>query len=128
MSKHADDFYAAVTVLVGDGNIKQRLAKAFEEHLARIDADALPVALRRTYADLCRAVTRIEPLNGEGAIRASVRKMSIHEARECACEILGLYGELVRAGDGGQQAPPPPDDDPLPLPVFLVKSGSARPT
>ena len=125
MSKHVDHFFAAVTVLVGDGNIKQRLAKAFGEHLAHIDADALPVALRQTYTDLCQVVTRIEPLNGEGAIRASVRKMSVGQAHECACGIVSLYGNLVRTGDKGQQPLALPDDEPQ-VPPFLVKTRSAR--
>jgi hypothetical protein len=65
---------------------------------------------------------REAPLNGEGSVCASVRKMSPVEAGDCAIAILSVYREMLRDGDddssdmqldhGNRQAVPP----------FLIKS------
>ncbi len=95
MSNHVNRFYTAVSVLAGHGPIKQRLIQAFEDNLAHIDDDAIPIAVRESFAELNDLMKQVEPLNGEGPICASVRKMSIKEADECARRILDLYGDLL---------------------------------
>ena len=42
MTHHVDRFYAAVSVLAGDGHMKQRLIKAYQENLGDIAEDDLP--------------------------------------------------------------------------------------
>jgi hypothetical protein len=42
------------------------------------------------------ALTREPPLRGEDAVRATVRKMSPHEADEVASSVLHLYVAMVR--------------------------------
>jgi hypothetical protein len=96
MSNHVNRFYTAVSVLAGHGHIKQRLIQAFEDNLAHIDDDTLPSAVREPFAELNDMMKQVEPLNGEGPICASVRKMSIDEAGECARRIIDLYGDMVR--------------------------------
>jgi len=123
MSNHVDRFYAAVSVIVSHGNIKQRLVAAFEENLASIEDPELPAQVREKFSQLRRLMTGVEPLNGEGHIRATVRKMSTAEADECAHRMLDIFAELSRydldAGDagtihiGGEQPRIPP---------FLVKN------
>ena len=51
MSNHINRFYAAVSVLSGHGHIKQRLLKAYEENLAVIEDDDLPIAVQQSFAD-----------------------------------------------------------------------------
>ncbi len=122
MSYHVDRFYAAVSVLAGHGHIKQRLIKAYEDNLGEISEDELPRSLKKPFSELKSQMHRVSPLNGEGPICASVRKMSVNEASECAVSVVSLYGELSRLSDA--------DDAPLPLdgqesevvPPFLVKS------
>jgi hypothetical protein len=121
MSYHVDRFFTAVSVLAGHGHIKQRLIKAFEESLADISADELPVSMKQTFADLKHQMHQVTPLNGEGPVRASVRKMSAADATDCAVSIVALYGELSRLGDGGQVTLPF-DGGEKPVPPFLVKS------
>ena len=70
MSNHVDRFYAAVSAVAGHGDIKQRLISAFEEHLAIIENDELPVVIRQDFIALRNLMTGVEPLNGEGRIRA----------------------------------------------------------
>lgn len=122
MSYHVDHFYAAISVLAGHGHIKQRLIKAFEDNLVDISEDDLPIALKEPFADLKQQMFRVAPLNGEGPICASVRKMSIEEASECAVSVLALYREIVSAADVGDAALALEDQDRDPVPPFLVKS------
>lgn len=122
MTDHVDRFHAALTVLAGHGHIKQRLIKAFESHLAEIHEDELPVAMRQTFADLRHDMHRVSPLNGEGPVCASVRKMSLDEASDCAARVVSLYGEISRSNAEAQAALPLPDADEVRVPPFLVKS------
>ena len=123
MTDHLDRFHAALTVLAGHGHIKQRLIKAFEDNLVDIHEDELPVALKQPFADLRVDMHRVSPLNGEGPICASVRKMSLTEASEIAARIVTLYGELARARDDLQTSLPLADgSDETRVPPFLVKS------
>ena len=122
MSDHVDRFHAALTVLAGHGHVKQRLIKAWEENLAEIHDDELPIALKQAFADLRHDMSRVSPLNGEGPICASVRKMSLDEASACAARIVSFYGELARTGDDVQVALPLADGDEVRIPPFLVKS------
>ncbi|MDJ0709995.1 MAG: hypothetical protein QNJ14_06385 [Woeseiaceae bacterium] len=122
MSDHVDRFHAALTVLAGHGHVKQRLIKAWDGSLAEIHEDDLPIALKQAFADLRHDMSRVSPLNGEGAICASVRKMSLDEASACAARIVSLYGELARVGDDVQVALPLADGDEVRVPPFLVKS------
>jgi len=123
MSNHLNRFYGAISALAGHGNIKQRLMAAFEEHLALIEVDEMPVAVKQSFADLRHMMSGVDPLNGEGRIRATVRKMSIIEADECAQKMIDLYTDIIRFEDQTQESLPLRlRDQPL-LPPFLVKSG-----
>lgn len=121
MSNHVDRFYAAVSVIASHGNIKQRLVAAFEEHLAIIEDDELPVAVREKFADLKSLMTGVEPLNGEGHIRATVRKMSVAEADECSRRMLDLYTDLVNLADSVVETTINIGDQSR-IPPFLLKS------
>jgi hypothetical protein len=122
MADHVNRFHAALLVLAGHGHIKQRLIKAFEEHLNEIHEDELPVAVKQSFADLRHELHRVSPLNGEGPICASVRKMSLDEASECAGRIVGLYGELAREEDLAQPGLAAGIEGEAHVPPFLVKS------
>jgi hypothetical protein len=135
MSYHVDRFFAAVSVLAGHGHIKQRLIKADEDNLVDINEDELPASLRldinedelpaslrQPFADLKSRIYRVTPLNGEGPICASVRKMSVSEASECAASVVSLYGEMAGLKAGAGLALPLDDQKPAPVPPFLVKS------
>jgi len=115
MSYHVDNFFAAVSVLSGHGHIKQRLISAYEDNLASIRDDDLPVPVKQSFADLTSLMHRVAPLNGEGPICASVRKMSIDEANQCAQLMVDLYGDMIRHSDSGQTT--------LPLQIEERRSG-----
>ena len=122
MSYHVDRFYAAVSVLAGHGHIKQRLIKAYEDNLGEISEDELPSPVKKTFSNLKHQMHRVSPLNGEGPICASVRKMSVDEASECAVSVVSLYGELLRLNDSADVVLPLDGQDPDVVPPFLVKS------
>ncbi len=46
MYNHVNRFYAAVSVLAAHGHIEQRLVKAYEENLAVIEDEDLPIAVK----------------------------------------------------------------------------------
>jgi hypothetical protein len=122
MPYHVDNFFAAVSVLAGHGHIKQRLISAYEDNLESIDDEELPSPVRQSFADLKHLMNKVAPLNGEGPICASVRKMSVDEANQCAQLMVDIYGDMIRHSDSGQAALPLQIDDRSPVPPFLVKS------
>ena len=124
MSNHVDRFYAAVSVVASHGNIKQRIIVAFEDHLADIDDANLPSAVRKKFIELRTMVTGVKPLNGEGHIRATVRKMSVVEAEECSRKMLDLYTDLVHL-EGELEEFPINIGDQTRIPPFLVKSANS---
>ena len=122
MTNHVDRFHAALTVLAGHGHIKQRLMRAYEDHLVEIPEDELPIAMRQGFADLRREMHCVSPANGEGPICASVRKMSVQEASEAATTIVTLFRDVVRMADDTQTDLPLTDADETRVPPFLIKS------
>ena len=122
MTNHVECFHAALTVLVGHGHIKQRLIKAYEENLADINEDEMPVSMKQLFADLRRQMHCVTPLNGEGAICASVRKMSFDEASECAASVVTMFGEISRIQDDTQVALSLDEMDEARVPTFLAKT------
>lgn len=123
MSHASSNFAAAVSVLAGHGHIKQRLIRAYDDNLGRVEEDELPVAVKQPFADLKQLMHRVAPLNGEGPICASVRKMSLDEAAHCAQLMVDLYGATMACADDGQAPLPLSDEDSPKVPPFLVKSG-----
>ena len=122
MSNHTQRFYDAVSVMAGHGNIKQRLIKAFEENLAVIEERDLPIAVRESFAALRDKLSEVAPLNGEGSVRASVRKMSVSDADDCARHMLDIYRDIMRIGDDGSDPVSIAAGEKPAIPPFLVKS------
>lgn len=123
MSNHVNRFYTAVSTLAGHGHIKQRLIQAFEDNLAHIDDDTIPITVRESFAELNDLMNQVEPLNGEGPICASVRKMSIDDADKCARRIIDLYSDMLRFNANSQEALPLPiEDKPSVVAPILVKT------
>ena len=122
MSYDVDNFFAAVSVLSGHGHIKQRLISAYEDNLTSIRDDDLPAAVKQSFADLTSLMHRVAPLNGEGPICASVRKMSIDEANQCAQLMVDLYGDMIRHSDSGQTTLPLQIEERRSRPTLMLKT------
>ncbi len=123
MTNHVDRFHAALTVLAGHGHIKQRLIHAYEDNLVGINEDEMPVAMKQSFTELRSHMHSVVPLNGEGPICASVRKMSCDEASDCAALVVILFREISRLQDDTQASLPLTHGDEARVPPFLVKSG-----
>ncbi len=104
MSYHLDRFHSAVMVLAGDGHVKQRLLKAFEENLAGIPEEDLPGDLKQDFCALKTCMTAVEPMHDEGPASASVRKMSASDASECAVRVVSMYGEMLKRLTTGDES------------------------
>lgn len=97
MSTAWEQLEGAALSLARSGPIKERLAEAYRNHLALVNADELPDALREEFRACHDALTRRRPLRGEDAVRATVRKMSNQEADDVARSVVRLFGALARA-------------------------------
>ena len=97
MSTAWEQLEGAALSLARSGPIKDRLADAYRNHLALVNAEELPDALREEFRACHDALTRRRPLRGEDAVRATVRKMSNQEADDVACSVVRLFAALARA-------------------------------
>ncbi|MBT8081956.1 MAG: hypothetical protein KJP08_03885 [Gammaproteobacteria bacterium] len=122
MADHVNRFHAALIVLAGHGHVKQRLIEAFEKHLADIDEDDLPVTVKQSFADLRCEMNRITPLHGESPICASVRKLSLDEAGDCAGRVATIFAEVARCQGEAAPAARLNGKDETQIPPFLVKT------
>ncbi|MCH8945277.1 MAG: hypothetical protein IH910_10895, partial [Proteobacteria bacterium] len=100
------------------------LVKAYEENLAVIEVEDLPIAVKQSFADLRHMMSRVDSVvKREGRICASVRKMSVEEADECAHKIIDLYTDMIRYSDNAQESLPLQFRDQPAIRPFLAKSG-----
>ncbi|TLZ35934.1 MAG: hypothetical protein E6K24_08045 [Gammaproteobacteria bacterium] len=97
MSTALEQLEAAALSLARSGPIKDRLADACRNHLALVNPEELPAALRADFHACHDALTRERPLPGEDAVRATVRKMSNQDADEVAAAMVRLFAALARA-------------------------------
>jgi len=111
MGTALEQLEGAALALARSAPIKERLADAYRNHLALVNADELPAALRAEFRACHDALTRERPLRGEDAVRATVRKMSGQQADEVACSVVRLFAALARqaAAEAALAAPQMPD-------------------
>jgi hypothetical protein len=122
MPHHVNRFFAAVSVLVAHGPIKQRLIRAYEDNLVFIEEDELPESVQKSFARLSRMMHCVAPANGEGPICASVRKMSKVQADDCAALIVEMYGNIIHSEDESGATTAFAAEHHASVPPFLVKS------
>jgi len=91
-----DSLHFATLELVRSTPIKQRLVCAYRRHLASLSEDRLPCEVRDLYAQVVASLSGVQPLRGEDAVAASVRKMSNQEADDCAALIVEIFGITSR--------------------------------
>jgi len=99
-----ESFHFATLELVRSTPIKQRLICAYRRYLAALRADEIPIEARESYAQLMRSLCGVQPLRGEDAVAASVRKMSNQEADECAAQIVEIFGLMCKTQHSATRA------------------------
>ncbi len=117
---------AAVTILTGQGALKDRLALAYSDYLEHLDLLELPEETQREFAELSLAMHRARALPGDTIVRASIRKLSNEEAQRYASLAVRMYG-LHMADLAAVQAPlrsaPPRSATPLAALLALDSPG-----
>jgi hypothetical protein len=91
-----ESLHFATLELVRSTPIKQRLICAYRRHLADIKDDQLPGEVRESFCRLKDSLICVQPLRGEDAVAASVRKMSNQEADDCAALVVEIFGVTCR--------------------------------
>ncbi len=86
----------ATLELVRSTPIKQRLINAYRRHLSSLPEHELPGEVRESFGQVIQALRGVQPLRGEDAVSASVRKMSNQEADECAVLIVEIFGIMSK--------------------------------
>ena len=84
-------FHSATLELVRSTPIKQRLVAAYRRYLAALAEEDLPGDVRESFSQMTRCLRGVQPLPGEDAVSASVRKMSNQQADECAASIVEIF-------------------------------------
>ncbi len=95
-----EHLHFATLELVRSTPIKQRLIAAYRRHLVSLAEDQLPNEVRLSFSQVMRSLAGVQPLRGEDAVTASVRKMSNQEADDCAGLIVEIFGVMCRADAG----------------------------
>ena len=93
-------FHFATLELVRSTPIKQRLVCAYRRYLASLPVEDVPGEVREPYSQVLRSLCGVQPLRGEDAVAASVRKMSNQEADECAAQIVEIFGLMCKSHHG----------------------------
>ncbi len=123
MSEITAKFEAAVDELIGDGPIKQRLARAFDTNLDDLAAIHLPPDAGDAFRGLQEAMHAVAPIGRGSRIQSSVQKMSPVEAVAHARTIVELYRKLLlsaRRADHLKVIESPQERADEPPPQFLV--------
>jgi hypothetical protein len=101
-----DSLHSAILELVRSTPIKQRLICVYRRYLSPLMVEQLPSEARGTFAQVMQILGGVQPLRGEDAVVASVRKMSAQQADDCAALIVEIFGVLARV-ESVQRQPAP---------------------
>jgi hypothetical protein len=116
MSTTWEKFQGATLSLARSGSIKERLTDAYRNHLSAVAEEELPREIREQFHNVRCSLTRERPQRGEDAIRASVRKLSSHEAENIAETVVQMMSVMARAPQttrAGSSAP---------VPLYLIEA------
>lgn len=103
MSHVADNFYAAVRTLAGDGPAKQRLINAYVNHLESLAITDVPMSIQSRFEALREAMEAVPPTERETSVQVSVRKMAPADAGLLARSIIAMFAEQVRVKETGDR-------------------------
>jgi hypothetical protein len=117
MSTTWEKFQGATLSLARSGSIKDRLTDAYRNHLSGVAEEELPREIREEFHNVRCSLTRERPEKGEDAIRASVRKMSSHEAEDIAKTVVQMLSVMARS----PQSVRTPGGSPL-APLYLLEA------
>jgi hypothetical protein len=117
MSTTWEKFQGATLSLARSGSLKDRLTDAYRNHLSAVAEEELPREIREQFHNVRCSLTRERPQRGEDAIRASVRKMSSHEAENIAETVVQMMSVMARAPQTGRASAGTPA-----VPLYLIEA------
>jgi len=86
-----EKFWQAIRVLVSGGSIQHRLEHAAIA-LHVLQPEDIPARQRDEFVEVWDTLTKHDPeIQGEGSIRASIRKLSEDEASDIGRKIFDMY-------------------------------------
>ena len=92
---------------MGKGSIRDRLVVATEYYLTRLKIDDIPDKNRTQFAAVIDALTKYPAKReGEGSIRASVRRLHKEEPAALARKIMSIYVDVSCAARGAARLLP----------------------
>lgn len=91
-----EKLYNAVRILIGSGDLKQRLLGAFIEAHTLANGEHLPDKLQKEFDDLYKKMTSAHAVGDEGAIQATINSLGPMELQQSAEKILSLYDNVCR--------------------------------
>ena len=97
MTSAWESLHFATLELVRSTPIKQRLVNAYRKHLQTLPEDQLPNEVRDVFGQVLKSLHGVQPQKGEDAVAASVRKMSIQDADDCAAQIVEIFGMMCKS-------------------------------
>jgi hypothetical protein len=123
MNTTLDLFEAATVSLTRPTPIKDRLTDAYRNHLAFVDERDLPTDVCEKFRVLTYTLTREPPmLRGEDALRATVRKMSNHEAAEAASAVVRMFSAVSRASADMPRKATEEAESTKVVPIYVAKA------
>ncbi len=114
MSTTWEKFQGATLSLARSGSLKERLTDAYRNHLAAVAEDELPREIREQFHNVRCSLTREQPQRGEDAIRATIRKMSSHEAENIAETVVQMLSVMARSPQSTRSASA--------VPLYLIEA------
>jgi hypothetical protein len=106
MTSAWDSLHSATLELVRSTPLKQRLVSVYRRYLSTLLVEQLPSEARGTFAQVMHILAGVQPLRGEDAVAASVRKLSAQQADDCAALIVEIFSMLARAEPVQRQPAP----------------------
>jgi hypothetical protein len=96
---------SAAMIMAGSEAIKDRLFRAWSQHLADLQARDFPRDLRDGFVEIQAALCRERALAGDTVLKASLRKLSVADSTRFATLIVRAYGHVATLIPGKEQLP-----------------------
>ncbi len=91
-------FKGVLTLAVGNGPVRERLAGAYTSSLMHVRPEDLPEPLRGDFREITEALTRVKPKGDEGGAAVSAAALDDLEVRRIVEKIVSTAGALAKHG------------------------------
>lgn len=96
MNYSKEKMYEALRILVGKGDIKNRLIEACNQALVYTKESDFLDDLQERYFSLYARLTSKKGSGDKGAFRTTIEEMTDEESFDCIEEILSIYSQMLK--------------------------------